>query len=1013
MAGPLHDGDPAQIGPYRVHARLGGGGMGQVFLGTSPGGYPVAVKVVRPELAADADFRRRFAVEVAAARKVGGLYTAHVVDAAPDADPPWMATAYISGPSLQQAVREHRSLSVEAVAALGAGLAEGLAAVHAQGLVHRDLKPGNVLLAEDGPRLIDFGIARALDSTSHTHSSTVLGTAAFMSPEQARAQDVGPASDVFSLGCVLVFAATGDSPFGEGPVHAVVFRIVYEEPDLSGLPAPLAGLVPDCLAKDPAARPGLDRVLSVLAPLAQAGQNRAGGWRPDEELTETFAHHRTRLLTLARTKVDPDAAEDAPLLSLIGLPADRTRMFALLGSAPGSDISTEAAAVLAGFPPEESSRAEAALRDLASARLLTEHPGGRWSMDAVFADRARTLPLRPEADTGPQGEDAREQALDRLLDFYTTHATAADAHLRAKDGDTPPEVFEDRSAALSWLDAECDNLIAAARTAHDTGRSRTAIDLPAALSGYTYMRRRFEEAIAVCVLVRESAHQADDTHSEAWAWHSLGTALYEVRRFGEAVDAHTRARDLYQQVDDTYNEGWAWHSLGTALYEVRRFGEAVDAHTRARELFQRLGDTRGEAHAWFHLGGALRATLGFPEAVDAHTRARDLFQRLGDTRGSAGAWNDLGLALYEEHRFGEAVDAHIRARDLYHQLGDTGGEALAWNNLGSALREVFRFGEAIEAHTRARDVYERLGHTRGEASAWNNLGNALRDTFTFGEAVDAHTRARDLYHQLGDTRGEALAWNNLGSALREVFRFGEAIEAHTRARDLYGQLGHTRGEADAWNDLGSALCEVRRFEEAIDGHSRARDLYERLGDTRGTARTWNRLGLALRQVRRFEEAVDAHTRARDLFQRLGDTRGVTHAWSNLGNALWSTRRLPEAIDAYTRARDLSQELGDTYSEALAWNNLGLVLHKSDRFEEAVDAHTRARDLSQQLGDIHGEALAWQNLGDTWRVTRRKDEARHAYEQALRGYQAAGDTDRLRYLKLFLVLRWPRLGLWPS
>ncbi|TMR17481.1 DUF4328 domain-containing protein [Nonomuraea turkmeniaca] len=297
MANPLRDGDPTHIGPYRLHARLGGGGMGQVFLGRSPGGRLVAVKVVRPELADNVDFRRRFASEVEAARKVGGFYTAQVVDADTDADPPWLATAYIPGPSLRQAIDDHGPLPAESVAVLGAGLAEGLAAVHACEVVHRDLKPANVILAEDGPRLIDFGIARALDATSHTQTSAVLGTAAFMSPEQATGQMVGPASDVFSLGCVLAFAATGRGPFGEGPVHAVVFRVVHADPDLTGVPASLAGLVAACLAKDPAARPDLEQVLAHLAALASPGAGPVQGrWLP-EALTQVIAARRTLALT--------------------------------------------------------------------------------------------------------------------------------------------------------------------------------------------------------------------------------------------------------------------------------------------------------------------------------------------------------------------------------------------------------------------------------------------------------------------------------------------------------------------------------------------------------------------------------------------------------------------------------------------------------------------------------------------------------------------------------------------
>ena len=344
MADPLRESDPPRIGPYRLQGRLGGGGMGRVYLGRSPGGRQVAVKVVRPELAGDAEFRRRFAAEVTAARKVGGFYTAQVVDSDTDADPPWMATAYIPGLSLDRVVTTYGPLPLVSVSVLGAGLAEGLATVHAQGLVHRDLKPGNVILAEDGPRLIDFGIARALDTTSHTQTSTVLGTAAFMSPEQARAQKVGPASDVFSLGCVLAFAATGHSPFGEGPAHAVAYRIVHEDADLTGLPTPLADLVASCLAKEPNARPGVGRALEELAVSAGPEAEHDGAqWLP-EGLTQVIADRRT----LSLTAIVPAAATPAATTDP-GHPGDPRRPAPRPSGATGT-AGTTGAAEAAGRP---------------------------------------------------------------------------------------------------------------------------------------------------------------------------------------------------------------------------------------------------------------------------------------------------------------------------------------------------------------------------------------------------------------------------------------------------------------------------------------------------------------------------------------------------------------------------------------------------------------------------------------------------------------------------------------
>ncbi|WP_346039458.1 serine/threonine-protein kinase [Actinomadura chokoriensis] len=226
---PLRAGDPRKVGEYRLLARLGAGGMGRVYLGRSKGGRPVAVKVIHPYLAEDPEFRRRFEREVAAARRVGGIHTVHVVDADTGADPPWLVTDYIAGPSLHEAVAAHGAFSEEAVAGLGAGLAEGLMAIHDRGVVHRDLKPGNVLLAQDGPRIIDFGIARALDATSQS-STSVAGTPGFMSPEQLRGGEVGRASDVFCLAAVLAFAATGRRPFGDGPIDALGYRVVNEAP---------------------------------------------------------------------------------------------------------------------------------------------------------------------------------------------------------------------------------------------------------------------------------------------------------------------------------------------------------------------------------------------------------------------------------------------------------------------------------------------------------------------------------------------------------------------------------------------------------------------------------------------------------------------------------------------------------------------------------------------------------------------------------------------------------------
>lgn len=278
MIAPLRPGDPREVGPYTLRGRLGAGGLGRLFLGRAHDGRPVAVRVVFLDLAGDERFRRRFAAEAEAARQVGGPFTVPVVDADTSADQPWLATAYVPGPSLRRAVETHGPLPAGALPVLGAGLAEGLAAVHAHDLVHRDLTPGNVLLSDAGPRLTGFGVARALDAMSRTGSHAV-GAPAFMPPEQVRGHDVGPPGDVFSLGAVLAFAATGRGPFGDGPGEAALFRMVHDDPGLSAL----ADLIIACLDENPHHRPAVADVLSHLTARIQrtqrAGQGAAGGRR--------------------------------------------------------------------------------------------------------------------------------------------------------------------------------------------------------------------------------------------------------------------------------------------------------------------------------------------------------------------------------------------------------------------------------------------------------------------------------------------------------------------------------------------------------------------------------------------------------------------------------------------------------------------------------------------------------------------------------------------------------------
>lgn len=274
--------DPQEIGGYRLHARLGSGGMGVVYLAHTRGGRPIALKAVREDFAADPGFRLRFADEVASARRIHGLFTAQVIDSGVDDPVPWLATAYVPGPSLAQAVQRHGPLPPRTVLLLVAGIAEALQAIHGAGVVHRDLKPANVLIAEDGPRVIDFGIARAADATGLTGTGLRIGTAAYMAPEQALGLPVTPAADVFALGALAVYVAGGVPPFGPGPEPATLYRVVHEQPDLSRVPYDLRDLLGRCLAKQPELRPVPDDIIAAVHahPGVAPSLEFAQGWLP-------------------------------------------------------------------------------------------------------------------------------------------------------------------------------------------------------------------------------------------------------------------------------------------------------------------------------------------------------------------------------------------------------------------------------------------------------------------------------------------------------------------------------------------------------------------------------------------------------------------------------------------------------------------------------------------------------------------------------------------------------------
>ncbi|MGK5642811.1 protein kinase domain-containing protein, partial [Streptomyces sp. URMC 126] len=325
---PLHHDDPRQLGPYRLVARLGGGGMGTVYLGRSPSGRTVALKAVHPRFASDEAFRVRFRLESDAARVIGGDHGAGVVDADPFAPRPWLATEYVPGPPLDEAVELCGPLPERTVRALGAVLCRALGRLHRSDVVHRDLKPSNVLVSVDGPKLIDFGVARALGDDRLTRLGAAAGTPAYMSPEQAAGAEHTSAGDVFALGGVLVFAATGHGPFGGGQAADLLYRVRYAAPDLSGLPPALVPVLARCLDKDPARRPSTGELAGLLG-----GEEEFAAALTDTLLAD-IARRATEIWRLQPHRLPPPPeTADAPTATAGPRPGpSRRRLLAIAGA---------------------------------------------------------------------------------------------------------------------------------------------------------------------------------------------------------------------------------------------------------------------------------------------------------------------------------------------------------------------------------------------------------------------------------------------------------------------------------------------------------------------------------------------------------------------------------------------------------------------------------------------------------------------------------------------------------
>ncbi|KJY30900.1 serine/threonine-protein kinase [Streptomyces sp. NRRL S-495] len=433
---PRRESDPAEVGPYRVLAELGRGGMGRVLLGAGPDGRLVAVKQVHERFAADDAFRARFRREVAASRRVSGAYTAAVMDADVEAVTPWLASVFVVGPSLADAVESGGPLPSDAVHGLAVGLATALVEIHRAGLIHRDLKPGNVLLAEDGVRVIDFGIARAVEEDAElTHTGGVIGSPAFMSPEQAEGRALTPASDVFSLASLLALALSGRSPFEGASALRTLYNVVHSEPDLGGVAPETRPFLEACLVKDPAARPTPARLLELLGPVAPAARR----WPAAVHtmITAQQAEVDRLLADPGRTLVLRAGAPVAvgPVVAAVVQPELTALRTVLDGSVtgPGAAVDATSAPEPAPAPPPRRRRPTALMATVVLALaglggggylLLRDPDGGGAGTGPAVADKYLKAPICSEAAPQlPLPTEQRRTEDDRYFEQTTNAET--------------------------------------------------------------------------------------------------------------------------------------------------------------------------------------------------------------------------------------------------------------------------------------------------------------------------------------------------------------------------------------------------------------------------------------------------------------------------------------------------------------------------------------------------------------------------------------------------------------
>jgi len=636
-------------------------------------------------------------------------------------------------------------------------------------------------------------------------------------------------------------------------------------------------------------RPGAARLADICGGLPLALQITAALLKADptrtvSDLAVELSDEVRRLAALSYDEGRGTSASSVAAafdLSYRQLDETTARVFRLLSVNPAADSSTVAAAALADLAVGEVRRV---MGQLLRAHLVETSAGApdRWRMHDLLRLYAGQLSVAyAEAD-------GREQARDRLLDYFLDTAKAANDHLRALRGAPVPATFTDREAALAWLDAERPSLIAAITMAASTGRDRVAARLPLHLEPFFSWRRRLDDWLAATMTARDAAHRLGERDFEAAALNSLGSALSQVGRVEEAIAVDQEAVAIFREIGDRRYEGTALGNLGNALGEVGRLEEAIFLHQASVEISRETNDWYREGGALTNLGNALTHAGRAEEAITAHQEAVAILREIGDRHREAGALTNLGLALHEAGRVDEAIIMHRDAALISRETSDRHREGPTLYNLGNALRDTGRVEDAITAYQEAIVILRETGDRHNQGQALNNLGVAFREIGQAEEAITAYQDAAVIFREAGDLNNEIRALSNLGVALNEVGRAEEAITTYQDAMTILREPGGQHGEGQTRHQLGSALYNLGialagagRVEESITVYQEAAAIYRETGDQHSEGNALNNLGIALAKAGRVEESITVHQKAAVVFRELGDQRSEGNALRNL------------------------------------------------------------------------------------------------------------------------------------